>query len=160
MKRFRRLWLISIASSMAVLAGPALATSWFDFSQSSSLVTITSTNFNNPTPLRRVTVICPANGHLVATAEAGFSLRPPVIPGKGWIRYSITMGPGIDPNHYRNLQDYEPVSSHSSPAGMFRVDRCQAGQQITYRFVAQRVQAVSASAWQPRLVVEFFDIVI
>jgi hypothetical protein len=155
---------LALAAAIVGYTLPSFATSWLDFSQSTGSVNITSANFNSATPLNRVVVVCPANGYLVATANAGFTYTALALPGKGWIRYSIAIDGAapfpIDPNHYRNLQDYQFAANHSSPGGMFRVDRCQQGQQITYVFLAQRVQALTASAWQPRLAVEFFNVII
>lgn len=50
----------------------------------------------------------------------------------------------------------EPV--HAVPGSMTRVDRCSAGQRVTYRFVAQRVGNADSTttAFGPRLTVQFF----
>ena len=129
--------------------------------QSTNLANITSNSFNNATVLRRVIATCPREGYLVATANAGFSFSPLALPGKGWVRYSIakdSMAPfGIDPNHYRNVQAYQTANNHSMPGSMFRIDRCKKGETVPYVFLGQRVHASSARAWQPRLMVEFFN---
>lgn len=141
----------------------AVADSGADFSPQTGLIAISSSNFNNATLLRRVVVSCPKKGFLVARANAGFSLRPTTVGQRVWIRYSIrrdsTANTGIDPNHYRNVQEFVMDTFHSTPGSMFRVDECKKNEKVTYKFVAQRVQNAEAntSAWQPRLLVEFFD---
>lgn len=148
-----------MSATLLVASFQAQATSWLDFSQATGLVTISSQNFNNATVLRRVSTECPRRGYLVATAEAGFSLRATAIADTVWIRYSISRNTGIDPNHYRNIQEFVMTNPHSTPAGMLRVDDCKKGETVDYYFLGQRVgnAAANTRAWQPRLAVEFFD---
>jgi hypothetical protein len=161
MQTVTRLRWIAIVLTLAACVGQAHADSWLDFSQATNRVTITSSNFNSATVLRRVIVTCPEDGRLVATAEAGFGYSVAAPPDRAWVRYSIakdaTAPFGIDPNHYRNLQDDVEENPTSKPGGMVRIDACRRGEEVTYVFLGQRVQTVSAYAWQPRLVVVFYN---
>lgn len=162
MQMATRLGWIAMALTLAAFVGQAQADSWMDFSQATNRVTITSTNFNSATVLRRVIATCPEDGHLVATAEAGFGYSVAAPPDRAWVRYSIAQDAaapfGIDPNHYRNLQDDVSDNPTSKPGGMVRVDACRRGEEVTYVFLGQRLDpTVSAYAWQPRLVVVFYN---
>jgi hypothetical protein len=161
MQTVTRLRWIAIGLTLAAFVGQAHADSWLAFSQATDKVTIASANFNSATVLRRVIVTCPEDGRLVATAEAGFGYYVATPPDRAWVRYSIakdaTAPFGIDSSHYRNLQDDVSENPTSKPGGMVRVDACRRGEEVTYVFLGQRVHAVRAYAWQPRLVVVFYN---
>ncbi len=161
MQATTRLRWIAIVFLLVAFVGQAQAESWLAFSQSTNQATISSMNFNNATVLRRVRLRCPDDGRLVATAEAGFTYSVAAPPDQAWVRYSIARDDsapfGIDPNHYRNVRDDVFNNPASKPGSLVRVDRCERGEVVTYVFLGQRVNASSAHAWQPRLVVEFFD---
>lgn len=160
--KLKKIYSLLLFSIMG-MGNQAFATSWGDFSAQDDLINITSANFNSATVLRKVSVVCPRDGFLKASANAGFSLRAVSTGAKVWVRYSIRLssnpGSGIDPAHYRNVQQFVMDPVHSTPGSMFRVDRCQAGEKVGYEFVAQRVQNAQANtaAWQPRLFVEFYS---
>ncbi len=131
-----------------------------DFDQETGGIAITSSNFNSATLLNEVQVVCPADGWLLAQAEATFQLDPTVIGDTVWVRYSITNdgANGIDSDHDRSLQAFVMESVHEVPGAIMRVDRCAAGEQVTYRFVAQRVSNADSTttAFGPRLHVQYF----
>lgn len=131
-----------------------------DFDQETGGITIDSANFNNATLLNTVNVTCPRDGWLVAQAEATFQLDPTVTESTVWIRYSITNdgANGIDSDHDRSLQAYVVESTHEVPGSIMRIDRCESGQDVEYRFVAQRVSNAdpTSAAFGPRMSVQFF----
>ncbi len=131
-----------------------------DFDQETDGIAISSSNFNNATLLNEVQVVCPATGWLLAQADATFQLDPTVVGSTVWVCYSITNDGdnGIDSAHDRNLQAFVMESVHAVPGAIMRMDRCAAGEQVTYRFVAQRVGNADSTttAFGPRLHVQFF----
>jgi hypothetical protein len=107
-------------------------------------------------PLSRlVGYFCPAG--LVATANTKFqySAGPNFA---GTIAYSISKNStAFDPNHQHNLFGNFVNNLTTVPASIQRVDECEAGKTITYRFVAtQGTNVFNVSASQPNLVVLFF----
>lgn len=131
-----------------------------DFDQETDGISISSSNFNNATLLNEVKVVCPTAGWLLAQADATFQLDPTVVGSTVWVRYSITNdgANGIDSDHDRNLQAFVMESVHAVPGSIMRVDRCAAGEQVTYRFVAQRVSNADSTtaAFGARMHVQFF----
>ncbi|MEO0424851.1 MAG: hypothetical protein AAF184_21120 [Pseudomonadota bacterium] len=131
-----------------------------DFSQETDGISITSSNFNNATLLNEVKVVCPNSGWLLAQADATFQLEATAVGSTVWIRYSITNDGdnGIDSSHDRNLQAYVLESAHAVPGSIMRMDRCAAGEEISYRFVAQRVSNAESTtaAFGARMHVQFF----
>jgi hypothetical protein len=131
-----------------------------DFDQETGGISIDSSNFNNATLLNTVNVTCPNDGWLVAQAEATFQLDPTVVGQTVWVRYSITNdgANGIDSNHDRSLQAFVMESVHEVPGAIMRIDRCSAGQEVEYRFVAQRVSNAdsTSAAFGPRMSVQWF----
>ncbi|HEY9860726.1 MAG TPA: hypothetical protein V6D16_14550 [Candidatus Obscuribacterales bacterium] len=132
-------------------------TSGIDFSQTNNTVTINTISTSNPNVLRTVTIRCPDNGFLVATANTKFqySAGPNFA---GTIAYSISKNStAFDPNHQHNLFGNFVNNLTTVPASIQRVDECEAGKTITYRFVAtQGTNVFNVSASQPNLVVLFF----
>jgi hypothetical protein len=145
---------------LALLAAGNAHALFGDYDQETGGIAIQSSNFNNATLLNQVDVVCPKQGWLRATAEATFQLDPTSIGSTVWIRYSITNdgGNGIDSAHDRSLQAFVMEAVHEVPGSIMRMDRCEAGERVTYRFVAQRVSNADAgtSAFGPRMSVQFF----
>ena len=140
------------------------ATVWGDYVQTGQTVTITSSNENDTTILRSVTVVCPKAGQLVATAIAEFTIDSPDNFDYGSIGYSITRDT-IAPIAYAPSHSYiheaaitDAMNFVRVPGSIQRGDLCTAGQTITYHFVAWRRQATSAEAKSPRMSVLFIDV--
>lgn len=166
MKRTNLLTSLTVAGALFALGGQAHATSWGDYSQSTSSVSVGATNPSDTTVLNTVTVVCPAfDGWLVATADAEFiSHALHALPTDGLIGYSITrdnVAPiASDNNHNKLLSDeYMVQSYHYTSAGMQRVDSCTPGQSVTYKFVAWNWSSSNASlsAVYPRMTVQFIS---
>ncbi|MEM9388265.1 MAG: hypothetical protein AAGA68_24655 [Pseudomonadota bacterium] len=145
---------------LAVLTAGNANAFFGDFTQETDGISITSSNFNSATLLNEVKVVCPNAGWLLAQADATFQLDPTVIGSTVWIRYSITNdgANGIDSNHDRSLQAYVMESVHEVPGSIMRMDRCSAGEEVSYRFVAQRVSNADSTtaAFGARMHVQFF----
>jgi hypothetical protein len=107
-----------------------------------------------------VTITCPVDGYLVASAGAQYNLYPTSSPGGAGLAYSITRNStGFDWSHYHYLTEYVQNNQYT-PSSIQRTDICSAGSASTYRFVAHRWSTATAStyAWQPSLVVKFFSV--
>jgi hypothetical protein len=160
MKHNRFVPCLILTSALFSLSTPvqALPLSGVGFSQTSDKITIDTINTNSPNVLSTVKVTCPSEGYLVATANAKFQYSAnPSFPGT--IAYSITKdSTSFDPNHQHNLFGNFVNGLATVPASIQRFDKCEAGNTITYHFVAtQGSNVFDVSASQPNLVVTFFQ---
>jgi hypothetical protein len=129
-----------------------------DYSQSTATVTINTISTAAPNTLRSKTIACPADGFLVATANALFSFNVSDSSFPGTMAYSISRNStAFDANHQHNVFGNYVFDFHRFPASMQRVDTCTAGQSFTYRFLATRgTNVFDVTARQPNLVILFF----
>ena len=129
-----------------------------DYSQTTATVTITTISTAASNVLRSKAIVCPADGFLVATANAlfSFNVNKPTFPGT--IAYSISRNStAFDPNHQHNVFGNYVFDFHVFPASMQRVDTCSSGQTFTYRFLATRgTNVFDVTARQPSIVILFF----
>ena len=154
----------AIAALTAIAAaGPASATSWEDYSQltTSDAIQITSPDVHDAQMLRTVSVVCPTDGYVVATADSGFDYYPTSVPGVAAYGYSITRDTSApyeaDQKHWRNVSIPLNAGQIWSSGMLQRADTCTAGQTMTFRFVAFNYGGGSFYAQQPRMTVRFFD---
>ncbi|MDD5274287.1 MAG: hypothetical protein PHU14_16415 [Methylovulum sp.] len=136
----------------------------FDFYQSTKSVVLTKTDFSDTNSLGAVAAVCPEAGYLVAQGSAGILLSPVVGDTTGVVQggISITLDNtapyAADPHHYNSLVFNTVGNNSATAASLQRIDTCVAGQKITYRLVAWHEYAGALSnAFQPRLVVQFFN---
>ena len=129
-----------------------------DYSQTASTITINTISTATPNVLRSKTIACPADGFLVATANALFSFTVSNSTFPGTIAYSVSRNStAFDANHQHNVFGNYVFDFHRFPASMQRVDTCTAGQTFTYRFLATRgTNVFDVTARQPNLVILFF----
>ncbi|HEX3034410.1 MAG TPA: hypothetical protein VHT73_04645 [Thermodesulfobacteriota bacterium] len=130
----------------------------FDFSQTANTITINTINTSSPNVLRTVQIQCPVTGYTVATANALFSFEVSNPSFFGTIAYSISRNStSFNSNHQHNVFGSYVDDFHVFPASIQRVDSCNAGQNVTYRFLATRgTNIFNAEARQPKLVVVFY----
>ena len=158
--RTMSLGLAVVTSTLFLMSSEAQATpeAGFDFSQTAATITIDTISSATPNVLRTVTIVCPAAGHAVATANAlfQFDVNNPAFPGT--IAYSLTIGStSFQLNHQHNIFGSYVDDFHVFPSGIQRIVRCKRGQSLTYRFLATRGTNVSnVTARQPSLVVVFY----
>ena len=159
-------WLLS-ASSFAVtlllFGNYAHATAWGDFSQSTSplSVRISNSDHTDMTVLNTVTVTCPLNGFLVATAS---TLLVTAVPSPG-DRMGVTLAITLDttapfgaPQRALNTVQGPGADALASAITIQRVVSCSINETKTLRFVASNlIDFGDAVAGNPRLVVLFFD---
>src|SRR5687768_6424927 len=130
----------------------------FDFSQTYNTIEIDTLSTATPNVLRTVTVVCPEAGFTVATANAlfQFSVSHPDFPGT--IAYSLTRNStSFQSTHQHNIFGRYVDNFHVFPVTIQRIDSCNDGQSVTYRFLATRgTFSFDASARQPNLVVVFY----
>lgn len=130
----------------------------FDFSQTSNTITINTISTASPNVLRTVTIICPAAGYSVVTANAlfQFNVNNPTFPGT--IAYSLSRNStSFQSAHQHNVFGNYVDDFHVFPATIQRIDSCTAGQSVTYRFLAtQGSNVFDTTAKQPSLVVVFY----
>ena len=147
--------LSSLLASNEALANPEVG---FDFSQTSNTIDITTISTASPNVLRTVTVVCPESGHTVATANAliAFSVSNPTFPGT--VAYSLSRNStAFQSNHQHNVFGSYVDDFHVFPATKQRVDSCNSGQSVTYRFLATRgTNVFDVTASEPSLVVVFY----
>lgn len=169
MKHIKLFSTTMLAGALSAVGGEALAfpEAGVRYNVSPGSVTVTSTDTVNPTVLRAVTVTCPENGHLVATATAGFLMSDPTNGGND--RVSATFGitknsssleiVGVG-NSYVLSFDNKSEHAVDVPGPIERADTCNKGQTVVYRFSASTGPSVGpidfVSAAAPKLVVEFF----
>lgn len=166
MKLNKFVTLLSAISLSLGIAQNAFAAD-FNYSQSIGTVLINSTDFSDTTTLGWVKATCPAAGYLVAQGSAGILLTPVVGDTTGVVQGGISITTdnvapyAANPNHYNSIVFNAPVGAANNsalPTFIQRVDVCKAGQAIGYRFVGWHEYAGAGSyAFQPRLVVQFFD---
>jgi hypothetical protein len=149
-----------LVSSLFLAGNEALANPevGFDFSQTSNTIDITTISTASPNVLRTVTVVCPEAGHTVATANAlfAFSVSNPTFPGT--VAYSLTRNSSsFQSNHQHNVFGSYVDDFHVFPATKQRVDSCNSGQSVTYRFLATRgTNVFDVTASEPSLVVVYY----
>jgi hypothetical protein len=164
---------ISLASTLSIMSIQAHATAWLDFDQAGVGGTGISTDSQNPTVLNQVTVVCPANGFLVATATSDVSFRslrpspdedgPRIVPvSASSAVFSISRQVKVDLLFETVIvQDIYPGGFVNIPSTVQRVEACKSGETVTYFHTAHgsgdsganRVSIEGIS----KLVVEFFD---
>ena len=130
----------------------------FDFSQTSNTITINTISSASPNVLRTVTINCPVAGHTVATANALFKFSVSNPDFSGTIAYSLSRNStSFQSAHQHNVFGSYVDDFHVFPATIQRIDSCNAGQNVTYRFLATRgTFSFDATARQPNLVVVFY----
>jgi hypothetical protein len=134
----------------------AHATSWGDFDQNTSGLTVVIDSFWEV--LNRVTVTCPLDGFLVVTASTTLSTTVRFPEKSIYVDYSITVNSRVPfgKHTYSVVQRIDDWAD--TPITMQRVVACSANQTKTLRFVANKdYDFGGASAIKPRLVVLFFD---
>jgi hypothetical protein len=151
---------VSVAIAPALFVNTAHATSWFDYS-STPAVQITSTDFHAATLLRKVTVVCPKAGFIVANATSQFAIFP---SAGGWAYVGAGFSLAIndpaptemDSNSAHYISAYSDGITESGATQ--RVASCTAGQTMNVFFMGYLQTAETASsAYNPTLVVQFFD---
>jgi hypothetical protein len=150
-------FLAAVALGLANGAALANPEAGGDASQSNNLVGITSASFAAPTILRSVAIKCPVAGFLIANADASFFLSPTPGATASSLEYSISRTTAFDASADHSIRIATPGLVSSIPGSIQRFDSCQAGQTITYRFVALLGEGLTAAsdASQPRLSVIF-----
>jgi hypothetical protein len=186
MKRISSLMNFAVLFSLFSLGSQAHATAWVDFSPTGGDIDI-AFDIDDPdipgvtelTILRRVTLTCPKDGHLVATGTSNFETETvgdnnPII-----IRYDITQDKAessfdtayeVVIDVHEEIFEQEPPStrpvliphSWNLPGSIQRTFTCKKGKKHTFYFVASARRAGEplpgmAKAHHPNLVVEFFD---
>jgi hypothetical protein len=119
----------------------------------------------NPTVLNEVTVVCPATGFLVATANSTAFLRNPAGGRKstGFVVFTISLDRNAQDDADRTvaLQDLGPDTFANIPASLQRVDACNSGETRAYYLVAHGgggpAEIQFTTEGRSTLVVEFFD---
>lgn len=160
MENMRLLMFSIFVSALFLVANQAKATPevGFDFSQTSSNITINTISTASPNVLRTVTIICPAAGYSVATANTlfEFNVNNPTFPGT--IAYSLSRNSAsFQSAHQHNVFGNYVEDFHIFPATIQRIDSRTAGQSVTYRFLAtQGTNVFDVTAKQPSLVVVFY----
>ena len=154
---------MSVACLALTVNQNAFATSWFDFSQPNTSVSITGPDFAHTTRLNLVSATCPAAGFLLAQGSTQILLTP--LAGNDTVQGGISIIRNgkppfpADPDHYSSIVASTPNGVNSVMPGFIqRIDRCTQGQTIQYRLVAWHENASDASnAFRPTLVVQFFS---
>lgn len=109
------------------------------------------------TVVNTVVVKCPAAGTLVANASAQISMNSVFSPGEVDVIYGITKNSAAtDINQHHLLRQYTDSGTSFGTASYQRTDTCALNQTVTYRFIAHKISAQSASAEKSSLVVNFF----
>ncbi|RYU62406.1 hypothetical protein EWI61_02655 [Methylolobus aquaticus] len=153
---------LMLAALMAGLlsADLAQAISWFDSSSTPSVM-ITSNDFHAATQLRRVTVVCPKAGNIVANATSQFGFWPAV---GGWtyvgIGFSIAINDAAPTAMHSNSAHYVAAwtDGMSESGATQRIAPCTAGQTMDVYFMGYLQNTeTGATAFNPTLVVQFFD---
>lgn len=118
---------------------------------------ISSTNPSVPTVVNKVTVMCPADGNLIATASAQITMSSfSGQPGEADVEYGISRNStASDPNQQHELRQYTDSGTTFGTAQYQRTGTCKANQTVSFRFVAHRLGAETASALNSSLVVTF-----
>jgi hypothetical protein len=163
MKRKNLLMSLTLAGALSALGSQAHATSWMDFDVSNVQGPL-SADRADPTVLNQVTVVCPATGFLIATANSSASFRN---QGGGrssaFVVFTISIERNsADANNTVASQDLEPTNNLVTiPASLQRVDACNSGDTRTYYLVAHGGAADPATTFGieglHKLVVQFFD---
>lgn len=124
-----------------------------DYSSTNSNVYVTATLSSSPTVLRQVTVVCPVSGFLIAQADTQFAIATSPAGSDGLLTYSISRTAAVDAASWATIESNSADGVEYKPASISRFDTCNAGQSVTYRFVAYRRSGVTNQtyAWQPRL---------
>lgn len=108
------------------------------------------------TVINTVVVKCPAAGTLVANASAQISMNSVFTPGEADVIYGITKNStATDINQHHLLRQYTDSGTTFGTASYQRIDSCALNQTVTYRFIAHKVSAQSASAEKSSLAVTF-----
>jgi hypothetical protein len=108
------------------------------------------------TVINTVVVKCPAAGTLVANASAQISMNSVFAPGEADVIYGITKNStATDINQHHLLRQYTDTGTTWATASYQRTDACVLNQTVTYRFIAHKVSAQSASAEKSSLAVTF-----
>lgn len=111
---------------------------------------------NTDTVVNTVVVKCPAAGTLVANASAQISMNSVFSPGEADIIYGITKNStATDINQHHLLRQYTDSGTTWGTASYQRIDGCALNQTVTYRFIAHKISAQSASAEKSSLAVTF-----
>jgi len=109
------------------------------------------------TVVNTVVVKCPVAGTLVANASAQTSKNSTFSPGEADVIYGITKNSTVtDINQHHLLRQYTDSGTTFGTASYLRTDTCALNQTVTYRFVAHKFAAQSASAEKSSLAVNFF----
>lgn len=144
------LGLATMAAAQAVEPG-------FGFSQSPNTLNINTMSTANPNLLRSVTVTCPANGVLWANATGRISFEVTSNSFPGTVAYALSRGStSMQANFQQNLFGRFVDDFATVPIAIQRVDSCNAGQTVTYRFLATRgTFTTNVTVTKPALVVSF-----
>ncbi len=136
----------------------------FKYSQPNGSVTITKTDFPDTTPLLPpLSIKCPAEGYVLAQANAGLLLAPvtgfPDVQGGISLTTDNSEPFAADPNHFYSIVQSSQNGTNNAVLPVFieRVVRCKQNQIVRLRFVAWHEFAGDGStALSPRMVMQYF----
>jgi hypothetical protein len=120
---------------------------------------ISSTSPATPTVVNTVVVTCPFAGNLISVVSAQITMNTTnTQAGETEIQYGLSKNAtSLGLNSYHLLREYNASGIINATANFQRVDSCTAGQTVTIRFLAHRIDAESASAEKSSLVVTFIQ---
>jgi hypothetical protein len=147
-----------------MLSPTTQANDLFKYSQPTGSVTIDKTDFpDTKALLPALRITCPADGYVLAQANAGILLAP--VAGSSDVQGGISLTTdnsapyAADPNHYYSIVQSSENGTNNAVLPVFieRVVTCTQGKTVTLRFVAWHESAGAAStALLPRMVMQFF----